>query len=255
MVTFLKRLPWSLLFWLGSCAEAPAVETGARSSMGYVWANEPLAASYTPHRDFAYNSSGGAINISRPSTGAYIVRFAGLGGQGAGGGTVQVTAYGSGSATCKVLSWESEAGDFVVDARCFESSGALADSQYTVLALWPFSASRGDTFSRRTIHADGTVEIQLADGTVKRRSRTGTWTITDPSGNSSAQAALEVPELTPPSTAPYREERAWLSQLSERLLGIIQGLVGDESLANYLRSYEDECVLPASKRDLACSRG
>jgi len=124
---------------LGAAADSrniprPACPSGGR---GFVWANNPTAANYTPTATYAYNSAGGPITITRASPGVYAVSFANLGGQGKAGGHVQVTAYGTGSETCKVASWASAAADFVANVRCFSAAGAAADSRYTALVIWP----------------------------------------------------------------------------------------------------------------------
>lgn len=101
---------------------------------GYVWANEPASASYTPNATYSFNSSGGAINISRTSVGTYSVRFSGLG--GGAGGNVLVTSYGNGSETCKVASWGSAGADFTANVRCFSATGTASDSMYSVRVAW-----------------------------------------------------------------------------------------------------------------------
>jgi hypothetical protein len=110
---------------------------GPLGRVGYVWANNPTAISYTPSPAYAYNSSGGPITISRSATGQYTIRFAGLGGNGLSGGHVQVTAYGTGPETCKVRSWSSNSTDFIVYVGCFNTAGNPVDTRYTVLILWP----------------------------------------------------------------------------------------------------------------------
>lgn len=105
--------------------------------LGYAWANNASAASYTPSVPYSHNSSGGPINITRQAAGRYRVRFNGLGGSGIVGGNVQVTAYGPGSQTCKVVSWGSGGSHFLVNVRCFNAAGALVDTRYTVLVTWP----------------------------------------------------------------------------------------------------------------------
>ncbi len=104
--------------------------------LAYAWANNPTSANYTPSATYAYNSSGGAITIMRSGTGRYAVRFAGLGGNGTAGGHVQVTGYGNDSHDCKVRSWASGGTDFVANVNCYNSSGALVNARYTVLAIW-----------------------------------------------------------------------------------------------------------------------
>jgi Zn-dependent metalloprotease len=107
-----------------------------RERVGYAWANNPTAASYTPMAAYAYNSSGGAITINRSSVGRYVVQFAGLGGGSSFGGSVQVTSYGGDSASCKVQSWGSGGSNFVANVNCFSAAGAPVDSRYTVLVSW-----------------------------------------------------------------------------------------------------------------------
>jgi hypothetical protein len=94
----------------------------------YVWAHDPSSASYTPISTYSWNSTGGAIGISHtPGSGVYTVA---LGGQNLSGGTVEVTAYGSGNSYCKVGSW----GGTSVTVVCFNgSTGAAADSQFDMI--------------------------------------------------------------------------------------------------------------------------
>ena len=103
---------------------------------GYVWANNPTASSYTPSTQYSFNSIGGAITITRSSVGVYQVRFSGLGGDGQAGGNVQVTAYGSGSETSKVVSWNSGGADFVVNVHCFTASGNPVNTRFSLYVLW-----------------------------------------------------------------------------------------------------------------------
>ena len=99
---------------------------------GYAWANQPTASSYAPSSNYAHNSSGGAIRITRAGTGRYTVRFDGLGSIMHEGGNVQVTAYGSSNEYCKVVSWT---GNLSVSVRCFRPGGYLTDTRYTVLVI------------------------------------------------------------------------------------------------------------------------
>ncbi len=72
------------------------------------------------------------MTITRSAQGRYSVRFAGLGGNGTPGGNVQVTAYGSGTEICKVVSWSSPSSDFTATVNCFDNNGNLVDTRYTV---------------------------------------------------------------------------------------------------------------------------
>jgi hypothetical protein len=93
----------------------------------YVWANDGTAASYVPSSTYSWNSTGGAINITRTGTGAYSVS---LGGQNLGGGTVEVTAYGDTNSYCKVGSW----GGSSVNVVCFSgTTGVAVDSQFDLI--------------------------------------------------------------------------------------------------------------------------
>ena len=125
-------------FRFATSDETSPIETGGR--MGFVWADDQTAGSYTPHASYAYNSSGGAIGVTRSDVGTYAVTFDGLGGNGTPGGHVQVTAYGTDSHAAKVQRWNSFGSDFIVHVLCFDASGAPADSRYTVLVQWPPTA-------------------------------------------------------------------------------------------------------------------
>lgn len=96
---------------------------------GYAWANQSTTASYTPSTSYKFNSSGGTNTISRSGVGAYTLSIPGV---GVGGGHVQVSAYGSGTAECKVASWFPSGGAQKVNVRCFSTTGAPVDSLYTV---------------------------------------------------------------------------------------------------------------------------
>jgi hypothetical protein len=96
--------------------------------LGYAWADQPSTASYTPNTFYSSNSAGGGINITRSGPGRYTVTWSGLGSDLLDGGDVQVTAYGSGTAQCKVESWGSQS----ANVRCFAPNGALVDSFYDV---------------------------------------------------------------------------------------------------------------------------
>jgi hypothetical protein len=123
----------------------PALASAQR--LGYVWANDPASASYTPNATYSFNSAGGAINISRSGAGTYAVRFSGLGGGASAGGNVLVTSYGGGSEICKVVNWNSAGADFTVNVRCFTAAGAAVDTMYTVRVAWNNSASHSERIS------------------------------------------------------------------------------------------------------------
>jgi hypothetical protein len=102
---------------------------------GYVWANQPTSASYTPNTAYSFNRSGGSILITKPAgtTGQYTVRFNGLSPLLGAKSTVKVTGYGStGNEYCKPSS--PRLASNVVKIRCFRgNTGAPVNAYYTVL--------------------------------------------------------------------------------------------------------------------------
>ena len=100
-----------------------------RPHAAYAWADRPSTTQYTPNTFYSYNPSGGAITIRRQSAGLYNITWTGADAAIFDDGNVQVTAYGSGNAQCKVDS--SGAENALV--RCFDPSGTLVDTFYTVL--------------------------------------------------------------------------------------------------------------------------
>jgi hypothetical protein len=123
-----------VLFTILAALALPTLASAQKS--GYVWADNPTSASYTPSPTYSFNSSGGATDITRSGVGTYAVQFSGLGGGSSSGGNVQVTAYGGGSETCKVVSWGSGGANFVANVRCFNSAGSPADTRYSINVAW-----------------------------------------------------------------------------------------------------------------------
>jgi hypothetical protein len=106
------------------------------SRFGYAFADQQSAtAPYTPSAALRFNSSTGAIQITRSATGTYQVRFAGLGRRAGQRDNVQVSAVGTGAGYCKTGGWQSTGADLVVDVRCFMGNGQLVDHRFTVLLI------------------------------------------------------------------------------------------------------------------------
>lgn len=106
--------------------------------LAYAWANNPTAASYTPQAPYAFNSTGGAIHITRQTTGVYDVAFARLPGWGNNGlsSAVSATAYGSSTIACSVVSYASSPNTAVATIGCFDViAQRSADSRFTVLVV------------------------------------------------------------------------------------------------------------------------
>jgi hypothetical protein len=95
----------------------------------YVWANQDSASSYTPSLARQFNSSGGTNTVERLSSGEYVVI---LPGPVVTGGTVKVTAYGSGAASCQVVDWLSDSPGQQAEVDCFNSAGVLTNHEFTL---------------------------------------------------------------------------------------------------------------------------
>jgi hypothetical protein len=102
-------------------------------AVGFVWNNNPTTAgTTTPDSFYSYNSSGGAISITRNARGNYTVTFAGLG--NALNSDVVVTPYGPGPDYCVTGGWSSPNGtDVDANVYCFNKAGSLADHGFTLL--------------------------------------------------------------------------------------------------------------------------
>ena len=99
---------------------------------GFAWAHQTsgtFQASSTYAANYA-QPTGVRANITRLSTGRYRVDFPKLGKEV--GGNVQVTAYGSDSARCKVEKWQSSGETLQVIVRCNTPQGVLADRQFAL---------------------------------------------------------------------------------------------------------------------------
>jgi hypothetical protein len=119
-----------LMFVAALAASLPAHAEVGR--IGWVWANEPTTASYTPDAAHSYNSRAGANTVTRISTGFYQVFMAGL--YRAEASNVQITAYGSDGNYCSAGVWGHAGGSKVQTfVQCYNASGAVADSQFTLL--------------------------------------------------------------------------------------------------------------------------
>jgi hypothetical protein len=101
----------------------------APAEWAYLWADQPFTASYAPNRIYQRNSSGAVNTVTRAGIGQYQAQLPNL---GADAGTVHVTAYGSSTHTCKVSSWGPVGSDQRVNVRCFNLSGTLDDTLFTL---------------------------------------------------------------------------------------------------------------------------
>lgn len=112
----------------------PAGSTQGRSAFVVTPSQDgsgPLDATTT------HSSSQGAITVTRTETGRYRVRFDGLGRGGVGTAreTFHVTAYGDGTAWCKLNYWDEGGSDAQVFVDCYDIAGNRADARFAVLML------------------------------------------------------------------------------------------------------------------------
>jgi hypothetical protein len=96
---------------------------------GYLWADQPTAASYTPSSAYQWKPAGTAHTIRRHSVGTYEVTIAG---SSTSGGTVAVTAQGPGSEHCKVSWWSVIGANTVVGVNCFSTTGSPVDTRFSL---------------------------------------------------------------------------------------------------------------------------
>lgn len=103
---------------------------GSPGNAAYVWANDADApAPYVPPAAYQFNSSGASNVVERLAVGSYVVVLPNLANFG---GHVQVTSYGSGTTTCTIETWVPILVDQHVFVRCFDTTGAAADSRFTL---------------------------------------------------------------------------------------------------------------------------
>lgn len=96
-------------------------------TVGYVWGDNPAAASYGPNPSWVYDFDG-ATKITRSSPGVYSVALNNI---VTGRGDVQVVEYGGFNGYCNVASW----GGAAVNVRCYNPAGAPADARFSLLAV------------------------------------------------------------------------------------------------------------------------
>ncbi|WP_437963464.1 hypothetical protein WMF04_27475 [Sorangium sp. So ce260] len=109
-------------------------------SGGYVVANDPTAADYTPSNQYHLitsecNDRTETVAAHRITTGRYQITYPEMGGlAGIARGAALATAVGASSDYCNVVGWEHPSADpdaIRVGVRCFNASGALVDSRFT----------------------------------------------------------------------------------------------------------------------------
>ena len=98
---------------------------------GYLWADQPSTANYVPSVPYQWSSYGLVNSVQRVGVGRYAVNFPG---QDPLYGAVQVTAYGTNSAFCKVVDMATISR---IGVQCFDTHGTPLDSQFDVTQFTP----------------------------------------------------------------------------------------------------------------------
>ena len=119
-----------------------------RWAAGYLLATAPTTASYAPTAQYAYNQSGGTMNITKIAgyTGRYTVTFRGLSAAIGAKSTLQVSGFGPTATHCKPMT-----GTLILDkveVRCFTGTGNPMNAQFSIAVLRP-AATRGFAFANQ----------------------------------------------------------------------------------------------------------
>lgn len=112
-------------------AQPAAATVGPVRGAAFIWANSPTTSFYNPPYPYSENSSqpfNGVDSITRTGVGSYTIRHLNL---GIVGGTVHVTAYGSDTTQCKVVSWYPSGNDQLVNVKCHDLRGLPVDTLFT----------------------------------------------------------------------------------------------------------------------------
>lgn len=186
--------------------------TAAQSSVSvaYLWANDPLAESYTPDEMYQYNSTGALNTVTRTGVGYYAVTLPGM---TTDGGHVQVTATSGSNESapfaighvCEVAD-EPEGGNFLV--QCVTTGGEPVDTGFSLLYTsgdvflgWNSAYVWGNekTLDSYTPHEDYQFNVTGQLNTITRESQ-GVYHVTLPGigneeGNVQVTSMLDVPVM------------------------------------------------------------
>jgi hypothetical protein len=151
-------------------SQEPATLATGRWADGYLLADQPTHASYSPNSGFAYSRSGGGITITKPAgtTGRYVAIFSGLSAVIGTKSTVHVTGYGYDDTYCKPV------GGYLVsdkvEVRCYMmDSGTPTNSGFSLVVLGK-TAGRASAFAHQptaTNYAPATAGSWNPAGTTK----------------------------------------------------------------------------------------
>lgn len=177
-----------------------------------------------------WNSSGEPNSVERLSAGRYRVRMPGQLPRPRGG-TVQVTAFGASSDSCKVASWGTNLDAVTAEVRCFDTSGVASDSLFSLFYTpehaagglsgghaWANDATTNQysppSFYEYT-HKAGIGEI--AASTTAYRTGTGAYQVRYPALSTTGSTTLVTAYGT---TADYCKLSGWSSSGTDSLVTI-----------------------------------
>jgi hypothetical protein len=159
---------------------------------GYVWSNlASPSGCYAPSATYSYNSrTQGQLNntICHVGVGSYVVHFPGL---QSSGGNVQVTAYGSNLANCKVAYWVSTSTEEQVGVVCYSLAGVSQDNLFVASFASGRDGSAGlfdfvwadqptaSSYIPSTVYSEDN-NYSLGQSVTITRSGTGSYTVSFP---------------------------------------------------------------------------
>jgi hypothetical protein len=127
-------LPTDSMFTLSYTVDTVPVGAGDRYGSlygAYTWTGGSVPGTTALSSTYSWSVFSASVGTrTRVSTGRYTVTFDGLSWAPDTRTLALVTAYGSSAGYCKVESWLESAGDTVVNVRCYDGSGVLADSMF-----------------------------------------------------------------------------------------------------------------------------
>jgi hypothetical protein len=193
---------------------------------GFVRANDPAAATYTPTAAYNQNSTFTKNTVVRTARGVYAVTFPNLASYGGQSGTANATAYGSAGEHCTVSSWNSNGTpDMTVTVRCFNAAGGTADAQFDASYIRPTSTTadfaylwaQDETAASYTPSTQHQFNSTGAVNTITRSS-TGTYSVRLP-GVSSAGGTAKVTAFS--AAANYCKASNWAASGADELVDVL----------------------------------
>jgi hypothetical protein len=160
---------------------------GPGGQIAYAWADQPSAASYTPHRDYQYSNTGGVLTVKRTARGAYTVKVPRMASNPT---SVAVTAYGPGNELCRVLHWTPSATSVttqLVQVRCTTPAGTAADSRFVVSMTKQIGLMGNNLLANAAVWADVPTAPTYTPHTAYQ------WNISNAAGGQGALATIERP--------------------------------------------------------------